>query len=520
MDAWILDESPGTYRWGSIDLPALRDDDVQIRVVTSALNHMDLWVTRGMPKPPLPHVPGCDVAGVVEAVGDDVTSVAVGDEVVINPGVSPVADIVALGNDSPMGPGFSIYGEHDWGGHATFAVAPERNVFRRPAGRTWVEAAAYPLATLTAYRMLRRARLEAGQTVLVVGIGSGVSCAALAIARHLGAEVVATSRSEAKQAAALTMGASAVVDSAAERWAVQADIVIESVGAATWERVAACAEAGRSHRGVRWHVWRHRHDQSASPVLQAARDHRLVDGQLPGVLRGDEADGERVAGARRPGLPARRATRTRSLAWKRVSSSARSCSSTDFSVAGRRSSGLPDDDNNVGMTPLVEPDPGLGLLDLYDEALPRVYGYLVSRCGDRTLAEDLTAESFTAAVAALRKPDAPTLSIPWLIGVARHKLVDHWRRREREDRGLRLTHDSERDSDDPWEDVLDEVRARSALELLGAHHRAALTLRYLDGLPVAAVAECVGRSVHATEALLVRARRAFRHAYTQGEGES
>ncbi len=172
------------------------------------------------------------------------------------------------------------------------------------------------------------------------------------------------------------------------------------------------------------------------------------------------------------------------------------------------------------MTPLVEPDPGLGLLDLYDEALPRVYGYLMSRCGDRTLAEDLTAESFMAAVAALRKPDAPTLSIPWLIGVARHKLVDHWRRREREDRGLRLTHDSERDSDDPWEDVLDEVRARTALELLGAHHRAALTLRYLDGLPVAAVAECVGRSVHATEALLVRARRAFRHAYTQGEGES
>ena len=70
MDAWILDESPGSYRWGTIDLPALRRDDVQIRVVTSALNHMDLWVTRGMPKPPLPHVPGCDVAGVVEAVGD------------------------------------------------------------------------------------------------------------------------------------------------------------------------------------------------------------------------------------------------------------------------------------------------------------------------------------------------------------------------------------------------------------------------------------------------------------------
>ena len=73
-----------------------------------------------------------------------VTSVAVGDEVVINPGVSPVADIVALGNDSPMGPGFSIYGEHDWGGHATFARRPGAQRVPRPAGRTWVETAAYP----------------------------------------------------------------------------------------------------------------------------------------------------------------------------------------------------------------------------------------------------------------------------------------------------------------------------------------------------------------------------------------
>ena len=187
MDAWILDESPGTYRWGSIDLPELGPDDVRIEVVASALNHMDLWVTRGLPKPPLPHVPGCDVAGVVDAVGSAVDGIAVGDEVVVNPGVSPIADIVALGNDSPMGPGFAIYGEHTWGGHATHAIAPARNVVPRPAGRSWEESAAYPLAALTAYRMLRRARLRAGQTVLVVGIGSGVSSAALAIARHLGA---------------------------------------------------------------------------------------------------------------------------------------------------------------------------------------------------------------------------------------------------------------------------------------------------------------------------------------------
>ena len=98
-----------------------------------ALNHMDLWVTRGTPKPPLPHVPGCDVAGVVTAVGSAVATVAVGDEVVVNPAVSPIADIEKWGNDSPMGPGFMIYGEHCWGGHAETAIAPERNVRKRPS---------------------------------------------------------------------------------------------------------------------------------------------------------------------------------------------------------------------------------------------------------------------------------------------------------------------------------------------------------------------------------------------------
>jgi NADPH:quinone reductase-like Zn-dependent oxidoreductase len=236
MDAWILDESPGSYRFGQIDEPTLGPDDVKIRVRTSALNHMDLWVTRGMPKPPLPHVPGCDAAGVVEAVGSQVTNVKVGDEVVVNPGVSPIEDIVALGNDSPMGDGFMIWGEHCWGGHGTFAFAPSRNVRPRPAQRTWEECAAFPLASLTALRMLRRARLEAGQTVLVVGVGSGVSAAALSIAKFMGANVIATSRDASKRDQALAMGATQVVDTAADKWGVQADVVVESVGPATWEK--------------------------------------------------------------------------------------------------------------------------------------------------------------------------------------------------------------------------------------------------------------------------------------------
>jgi zinc-binding alcohol dehydrogenase/oxidoreductase len=244
MDAWILDESPGSYRWGTIDDPEPGPGDVRVKVVASALNRMDLWVTQGLPKPPLPHVPGCDVAGVVDAVGDGVTTLMPGDEVVINPGVSPIDDVVALGNDSPMGAGFQIYGEHRWGGHATYAVAPARNVVARPAGRSWEECAAYPLAYLTAYRMLRRGQLRAGQTLLVVGIGSGVSCAALALGRVIGANVYATSRSEAKRSQAVAMGAEAAFDSSDAKWPVKADVVVESVGPATWEQSMRALKAG------------------------------------------------------------------------------------------------------------------------------------------------------------------------------------------------------------------------------------------------------------------------------------
>jgi NADPH:quinone reductase-like Zn-dependent oxidoreductase len=243
MQAWILDESPGSYRWGDIATPEAGPGEVLVKVVTSALNHMDLWVTRGMPKPPLPHVPGCDVAGVVEAVGDGVVGIAVGDEVVINPSISPIEDVLKYGIDSPV-EHLVIYGEHCWGGHAEYAVAPARNVVRRPASRTWEESAAFPLAYLTAFRMLRRARVTAGDTVLVVGIGSGVSTAALAIARHLGANVVATSRDAAKREQALALGAVAAHDSAADKWPVQADVVIESVGPATFDKSIRSLKAG------------------------------------------------------------------------------------------------------------------------------------------------------------------------------------------------------------------------------------------------------------------------------------
>ena len=156
-----------------------------------------------------------------------------------------------------------------------------------------------------------------------------------------------------------------------------------------------------------------------------------------------------------------------------------------------------------------QPAAGTDLLALYDEALPQVYGYLLPRCGQQALAEDLTAETFLAAVDTVRRNQPVTVA--WLIGVSRHKLVDHWRRLAREERSLALV---PAEPEPPWEDgVLDAVTARAALERLGPHHRLALTLRYLDGLPVPEVARLLDRTLHATEALLVRARAAFRRAY-------
>ncbi|MGH9113354.1 MAG: zinc-binding dehydrogenase [Acidimicrobiales bacterium] len=245
MRAWILDESPGTYRPGEVDDPAVAPGDLRVRPVASALNHMDLWVTQGMPRPPLPHVPGCDIAGVVEAVGDGVTHVAVGDEVVVNPAVSPVEAVAEHGIDAPLGAGFQIVGENRWGGHGELVVVPERNVVPRPTGRSWEECAAYPLATLTAWRMLRRARVTAGESVLVVGVGGGVSTAALALARRLGAVVYATSRDAAKRRRAIELGAADAFDSASD-WPMQVDVVVESVGPATWDRsVRALHPGGR-----------------------------------------------------------------------------------------------------------------------------------------------------------------------------------------------------------------------------------------------------------------------------------
>jgi RNA polymerase sigma-70 factor, ECF subfamily len=172
-----------------------------------------------------------------------------------------------------------------------------------------------------------------------------------------------------------------------------------------------------------------------------------------------------------------------------------------------------------------EPCAGDPVAAIYRRALPQVYGYLLPRCGSAAVAEDLTAETFMAAVAATRRPGAPgeraaaELTVGWLVGVARHKLVDHWRRVGRQQRAMALAEPAAEVVEDPWGEWLDAEAAHAALARLPAQQRAALTLRYLDGLPVAAVAEHLGRSLHATETLLVRARAALRRAYREGEGD-
>jgi RNA polymerase sigma-70 factor, ECF subfamily len=159
---------------------------------------------------------------------------------------------------------------------------------------------------------------------------------------------------------------------------------------------------------------------------------------------------------------------------------------------------------------------GARLLALYDRALPQVYGYLVRRVGDAPTAEDLTSETFMAAVTAIERGVVDDVEVAWLVGIARHKLADHWRRVAREDRGLRVVAGEVAvagEVDDPWDAHLDARAAQATLARLGAHHRGALVLRYVDGLPVKQVAELLHRTEHATEALLVRARKAFREQY-------
>jgi len=169
-------------------------------------------------------------------------------------------------------------------------------------------------------------------------------------------------------------------------------------------------------------------------------------------------------------------------------------------------------------------DHGAALLEIYDDAVGEVFSYLRARCGGRALAEDLTADTFLAAVGQIRRGAVEAVTIAWLIGIARHKLIDEWRRAARRPQPQHLD-DSPTDERlvegvDQWDAVIDQHLVGSVLAELGPHHRSALTLRYFDGLAVPDVADHLGRTVEATETLLVRARRRFRIVYEQQGGVS
>jgi zinc-binding alcohol dehydrogenase/oxidoreductase len=242
MRAWQLHDTrgPDSFRLDEIDEPTPGPGEVRVDLRVSALNHLDLWVSRGMPAPHhLPHIAGADGAGVIDAVGEGVSTVAVGDEVVVNPSTSCGACTECLAGDIVYCRSYGILGEHSTGTLADKVVVPARNVLPKPAGLSWEQAGSYGLAYGTAHRMLRRARVRAGDHVLVVGVGGGVAAASMAIARAMGAYVSVTSRSDGKRAWALEHGAMAAVASDgpfSRELPTKMDVVVDSVGPATFDQ--------------------------------------------------------------------------------------------------------------------------------------------------------------------------------------------------------------------------------------------------------------------------------------------
>lgn len=249
---------PEVLRLREVPEPEIGPSDVLVRVRACALNHLDLWVRNGLPgiEIPLPRIPGSDIAGEVAKVGTKVTHTRVGEKVVLAPGLSCNKCDPCLAGLDNLCRGYTIYGYLVDGGCAEYVRAPEVNVLPLPARLSFEEAAAVPLVFLTAWHMLiGRARLQSGETVLVLGAGSGVGSAAIQIAKLTGAHVIATAGSDEKLQKGKELGADELINHRTEDIAAQvkkltgrrgADVVFEHVGVATWEKsLASLAPAGR-----------------------------------------------------------------------------------------------------------------------------------------------------------------------------------------------------------------------------------------------------------------------------------
>lgn len=235
------------------------EHEVRVRLRAAALNHIDLWTLRGVPGVHLvpPWILGADGMGVVDAVGAQVSRVAVGDTVMINPGISCRACDYCLSGDNPLCLRFGVLGEHRPGTLTEFIVLPEANVRAVPPDVAPEAAAAYSLAALTAWRMcVTRARVGPGDQVLIWGIGGGVAQMALAICRARGARTWVTSRSPEKLERARALGADVVLHHApgvdigrevrAQTGKRGVDVVIDTVGTETWaQSLGALGRRGR-----------------------------------------------------------------------------------------------------------------------------------------------------------------------------------------------------------------------------------------------------------------------------------
>ena len=238
--------------------PALGPADVLVRVRATALNHLDLFVRKGIPglTLPLPHVLGSDVAGEIAKVGDRVAGLEVGERVTVNPGLSCGRCEFCTRGEESLCVDFKILGEHVKGGYAEYVALPARNVLRLPRDFPFETAAAAPLVSLTAWHALvGRAQIKKGEHVLVLGAGGGVSTAAIQIAKSVGCTVYATTSSDEKVRRAKEIGADFVVNYKAVPWSKAVweltgkrgmDVVLDDVGAATFkDSLRALRKGGR-----------------------------------------------------------------------------------------------------------------------------------------------------------------------------------------------------------------------------------------------------------------------------------
>lgn len=237
---------PEVLEYTDVPEPVVRANEVLVEVKACALNHLDIWARRGLPgiEIPLPHILGNDVAGVVKQVGELVTWVKTGDEVMVQPGVSCGHCEACLSGDDNFCREYDMLGYRRDGGYAELVAVPGVNIVPKPAQLSWEEAAALPLVTVTAWHMLvTRANVQPGETVLVHAAGSGVGSLAMQIAKLRGARVITTASSDEKLAHARELGADETINYTNGDWPKEVkritnrkgvDVVVEHTGAATW----------------------------------------------------------------------------------------------------------------------------------------------------------------------------------------------------------------------------------------------------------------------------------------------